>query len=143
VEIQQHRDLIDKNIRPTINSIRLHHERGYSDLSLVNPSVVIVPIKNNNKNRDVFSDETIVNWQYEGFDPRNKEIVDVEWAGDKREQYPVGNYTVQARVQNESGYWSSWTSYKFEIKKEKPVAAITMTPSVGITTSTKCVEYKN
>lgn len=123
---------IDSTENPSIESIRLYNERGYADLSLVKPTVSIVPAKSNNKNSNFFSPETIVTWDYESVDPRNKKITKVEWAGDKRSQYPIGKYTVQARVLNESNYWSDWTSYTFEVKAEQPVAVISMTPETNL-----------
>jgi alpha-tubulin suppressor-like RCC1 family protein len=96
-----------------------------------------MPVKDNNAGRDVISEASIIDWQYETADPLGKEIVNIEWAGDKREQYPIGNYEIKLRVQNESLYWSDWISYKFEVKQEKPTAVIKMTPELIIRTNTK------
>lgn len=114
----------DKQNPPTVTSIKLLHEKGAADLSLVQPTLSIVPNKNNNQTNEYFSTLTKVEWGYEASDPRGKEIVAVEWAGDRREQYPVGTYTIQARVKNESNYWSEWVTYKFTVKEELPIAVL-------------------
>lgn len=115
---------VGKVQEPTINSIRVIHERGVIDLDTVKPTVAIVPIKSNNKNIDTFSDETTVQWSYEAFDPRGGKIIEAEWAGDKRVSYLIGNYEVKLRVRNEANYWSDWVTYKIIVKQEKPVAVI-------------------
>lgn len=137
--LQVHKDHIqDSNqLKPKITSIRVLHERGAVDLNLVKPTATIMPVKDNNAGRDVISEASIIDWQYETADPLGKEIVNIEWAGDKREQYPIGNYEIKLRVQNESLYWSDWISYKFEVKQEKPTAVIKMTPELIIRTNTK------
>lgn len=123
-------EFANKTEDASIESIRIYHERGYSDLSLVKPTVTIVPEKSNNLNSEFFSPETKVAWKYEAVDPRNKQITNVEWAGDIREQYPIGTYEVRARVLNEANYWSDWTTYRFTVKEEKPVAVISNPPTL-------------
>lgn len=122
--LQVKTDKVGKVQQPTINSIRVIHERGVIDLDTVKPTVAIVPIKSNNKNIDNFSDQTRVQWSYEAFDPRGQKIIETEWAGDKRESYPIGNYEVKLRVRNESNYWSDWVTYKIVVKQENPMAVI-------------------
>lgn len=133
-ELQVKTEFVSTGIMPEVESIRLHHERGYVDLDLVKPTVEIIPVKSNNLHSDSISDATSIEWTYQAADPRGKEIVDVEWGGDIREKYPIGTYSVSARVKNSSGYWSDITYYRFTVISEKPIAKITMTPEAGITT---------
>lgn len=122
--LQIHKDFANnpQQASPEVKSIRITHERGAIDLDMVKPTVVIMPVKDNNLGRDVISNASKINWQYETFDPRGLDIVETEWAGDKRETYPIGTYEVQLRVRNSSNYWSDWVTYKFEVKEEKPTA---------------------
>lgn len=113
---------------PVLNGVRIINEQGVSDLSLVKPTVRVKPIKSNNSDTDSISTESIIEWSYEAYDPRGREIVDVEWGGDKRSSYPVGTYMVKVRVKNESAYWSDWVLFNFEVKEEPPVAIIRATP---------------
>lgn len=126
--LQIHKDYISDPAQqePLVNSIRIVHERGAVDLDTVKPTLAIMPVKDNNMGRDVISDASKIEWKYEAVDPRGLEIVEVEWAGDKRETYPIGMYEVKLRVRNSSNYWSDWVTYRFEVKSEKPVAAITI-----------------
>lgn len=109
---------------PEIVSMKFHNEQGVLNLSLVQPTLVIVAEKDNNKDREFFSDTSSIKWSYVAADPRNRAITNVEWGGDVRENYPVGNYVIKARVMNESGYWSEWVTYPLEVKQEKPIAVI-------------------
>lgn len=130
--LQVHKDFANKPEQsfPQVNSIKVVHERGAANLDMVKPTLAIMPVKDNNLGRDVISDTSKIDWQYEAFDPRGRKIIDIEWAGDKRETYPIGSYTVQARVLNESNYWSDWVSYTFEVKQENPIAVITSNPPI-------------
>lgn len=122
-------DTVEEINYPKVTGVRLYNEKGYTDLSMVQPSLAIIPVKDNNPNNDIFSDESKITWDYIADDPRNKKIIDVEWAGDIREKYPVGKYTIQARVKNEIQVWSEWVTYKLEVVPEKPVAIIKLNPS--------------
>lgn len=126
----------DTDPKPKVNSIKIHHSKGISDLSTVKPTGVITPVKSNNKNSIYFSPETKVEWKYEGADPNNRQIVKAEWSGDVREQYPIGKYSVTLKLLNEDNYWSDPIIYSFEVKPERPVAVITMSPDSSITTKT-------
>lgn len=109
---------------PTVTSMKFYNEKGYDDISLVQPSLIIVPKKDNNRGRETISNESNIEWDYLASDPRNKEIINIEWAGDIRSKYPVGKYEVRARVMNDVAIWSNWVTYKFEVFDEKPVAKI-------------------
>lgn len=124
--LQVDKDYVNNPIqaKPSITSVKINHERGVQDLSLTKPTATIMPIKDNNLGRDVISDDSVIEWTYETFDPRKRKITAVEWAGDKREKYPVGTYEVRLRVMNESSIWSEWIIYKFDVKQEKPIAII-------------------
>lgn len=114
---------------PEVVSMKFYNEKGVLDMSLIQPTLSIVPLKDNNGNREVFSNTSNIEWTYIAADPRNKKIVDVEWAGDIRENYPVGEYSIQARVKNEVAIWSEWVPYKLKVLEEKPVAVIKMRTS--------------
>lgn len=118
------KDEITQDKIPTVNSVKLYSEKGVLDLSLVKPTVAIIASKDNNRGRDTFSDVSRIKWDYVAADPRNKEIVDVEWAGDIRENYPVGTYQIKVRVKNETAYWSDWTIFELKVLQEKPIAVI-------------------
>ena len=137
--LQIHKDFVNNNQQepPSITSINVQHERGVVDLDLVRPTGVIIPIKDNNKGREEISDESIIQWTYEGFDPRGREIVDAKWSGDIRDKYPVGTYTIKLELLNKSGYWSTPITYKLNVIQEKPTAVIGMTPDKGIQTVTQ------
>lgn len=122
--IQVSSDKLGTVTNPSIQAVRLVSEQGVSNLSLVKPTVMIFPTKSNNQRTSFFSPETTVEWTYDAYDPRGRKIVDIEWGGDKRSQYPVGSYSVRARVKNESGDWSDWTTFSFTVKEEQPVAII-------------------
>lgn len=106
-------------------SVRFYNELGYKDMSLVQPTLTIIPQKNNNGDRETYSVESKITWTYAAVDPRNKSIVEIQWDGDIREQYPIGTYEIKARVKNEVAIWSEWVSYILEVKPEKPIAVIT------------------
>lgn len=127
---------LGKVVEPEVKSIRIIHERGAIDLSLILPTATILPIKSNNSTSRYFSPETKVNWTYDARDPRNLKIIDVEWLGSLQESYPIGTHEVKLRVLNEANYWSEWVSYKFEVKPEKPVAVIASLPATNIKTNT-------
>lgn len=116
---------------PVVISLKFFNERGFLDMSMVQPTLVIVPNKDNNAGREEFSNASNIEWTYTAADPRNVEIVDVEWDGDIREKYPVGTYEVKARVKNKVAIWSEWVTYILEVKEEKPVAIIEMTIGNG------------
>lgn len=126
---------------PVITKIIFHHERGDIPISLIQPTLVIVPVKNNNEDREDISDASIIDWTYLATDPRNKEITDVEWAGDVRNQYPVGKYEVKARVKNEVHIWSEWVTMKFEVKQEKPIADFNLVGGKNFIISGKKVAF--
>lgn len=126
--IQVLKTQVGKVDEPTVEAVRIYNEQGASDLSLVKPTVRVKPIKSNNANSDQFSVATVVDWTYEAFDPRGREIIDVEWSGDKKEQYTVGTYSVKVRVKNASNYWSDWSVFNFTVKEEKPTAIIKSSP---------------
>ena len=131
--LQVQKDYVGKATEPEVTAVRLINEQGVSDLSLVKPTVSIIPKKSNNLETPYFSPETQVEWTYEATDPRGRKIVDVEWAGDKRVNYDTpGIYEIKARVMNESNYWSDWTIYKFEVKPENPIAVIKTYPEIII-----------
>lgn len=111
---------------PSVISMKFIHEKGYSDINMVKPQVMIVMEKDNNKLRQTISTESNIKWDYVASDPRGKKITDVEWAGDKRTKYPVGEYEVKVRVKNERDDWSDWSTVKFKVLEEKPVAKITV-----------------
>lgn len=134
--LQVYKDYVNKEtlelkegiVSPEVIKVQLINERGVQDLSLVTPTLVILPEKDNNIGRDVFSDTSKIKWAYQAADPRNREIIRVEWAGDIRNNYPAGEYEVQARVMNSSNYWSKWAVYKFKVLPDKPIAIITTNP---------------
>lgn len=114
----------NEGIIPKINSIQINHSKGVSDLSTVQPTAIIKPVKIGNENSEYFDENTKVEWTYEAQDPNGRKVVEAEWGGDIRENYPVGTYTVNLRVRNEDNYWSEWTSYELEVKSNKPIAVI-------------------
>lgn len=109
---------------PTLNSLKILSSEGLIDLSLIKPSVAIVPIKSNNKSIPTFSNTTKVKWEHVATDPQGVKIETVEWGGDIKEEYAIGTYSVKVRVKNENQYWSSWTVFSFQVFEEKPVAVI-------------------
>lgn len=111
---------------PMVESILFKTEAGDLPASMTNPSLVIIPKKDNNAGRDIFSTESKITWDVEVADPRNLKITNIEWSGDVREQYPKGTYEVRARATNERGYNSGWISYRLEVLEEKPVAQFTV-----------------
>lgn len=117
---------------PNVTTMKFYNEKGVLDISMVQPTVAIIANKDNNLNREVFSDESNISWDYVAADPRNKNITNVEWSGDKRDKYPVGTYEVKIRVQNEVGYWSEWTSFQLEVLQEKPTAVISVSSTGSI-----------
>lgn len=123
--LQVHKDAKDEPslIPPKVNSIRILHEKGAINLDMLKPTLTILPKKNNNEGRDVFSDASIFEWNYAAVDPKGRKIVEVEWQN-KSTKYPVGKHTIKARVKNETALWSEWMEYKFEVLSEKPVAKI-------------------
>lgn len=110
--------------KPKINSIKINHSKGISDISLVQPTGVIIPKKSNNLNNDIISTGSEIEWTYNAQDPNGRKIIDAVWGGDVRTQYPVGTYTVTLKLLNEDNYWSNTISYTFEVKPEKPIAVI-------------------
>lgn len=129
-QLQVKTSMIGEVEEPSVTSVSIESEKGVTNLSLVAPMVNIVAKKSNNLSTDTFSVDTEIEWLTETSDPRGKAIINTEWAGDKRVKYPVGTYEVRARVQNESGYWSSWTVFRFEVKPEKPIAVLDYSPSI-------------
>lgn len=125
--LQVHKDLVsDPNQKPPVlNGIKILHEQGEINLDRYKPTMVILPYKDNNKGRDVFTDASRFDWKYQASDPRWLKITEVEWGGDKREQYPVGTYTIKARVKNEASIWSDWAEFTFDVVSDKPIARIT------------------
>lgn len=130
--LQVHKDVKDNPTlkQPKVNSIQVIHEKGSMILTDIQPTLTIMPIKDNNEGRDIFSDTSNITWDYVAYDPRGRKITDIKWAGDKRETYPVGTYTVKASVKNEVEVWSEEISYTFEVLSEKPVAKITNNPNI-------------
>lgn len=123
VRTKELKNVLQENY-PEVLSMKFYNERGFLDMSMVQPTLVITPQKDNNVGRDTFSTSSHIKWEYVAADPRNKEIVAVEWDGDIREQYPAGTYEIKARVQNDVAIWSEWVTYMLEVKEEKPVAVI-------------------
>lgn len=119
------KDNIEIDKLPNVKTFRFYNEKGYLDMSMVQPTLTVIAKKDNNKNRNVFSVESNIEWLYESADPRNKKIVDIEWRGDKRNKYGVGVYIVEARVKNEVELWSEWVPVQIEVLSEKPIAVIT------------------
>lgn len=111
---------------PKVLSMKFFNEKGYLDASMVTPTVVILPKKDNNLGREVFSDASNITWEYDAADPRNKKITEVEWGGDKRDKYPVGTYIVKIRVKNEVEIWSEWSTFKLNVLQEKPIAVMSV-----------------
>lgn len=130
--LQIHKDVKNdpKQKPPEVISIKITHEKGSFDLSMVLPTLAILPNKNNNEGRDVFSDESVFDWQYRAADPKGRKITEVQWRGDKLTKYPVGTYEVEARVKNETELWSEWVKYKFDVVSEKPVAVISRNTNI-------------
>lgn len=123
--LQVHKDVKENpnQLPPKVNSIELLHEKGSFHLDGITPTLVILPVKDNNAGRDIFSDASNFDWQYVASDPRGREITEVEWRNNHK-QYAVGKHLIEARVMNEIGLWSKWTEYELTIMPEKPVAKI-------------------
>lgn len=117
-------DKVDVADYPTVKSMKFYNEKGFLDMSMVQPTLTILAQKDNNGDRSVYSDESNISWTYDAADPRNKKIVDIEWEGDKRDKYPVGTYAVKARVKNEVEIWSEWVEFELVVVQEKPIAKI-------------------
>lgn len=115
---------IKEEYHPIVNKITFYNEQGSINTSATKPTLAIVPIKDNNLNRETFSDKSNIEWTYVAADPRNKEITEVEWAGDIRNNYPVGVYEIKARVKNEVAIWSDWVTYNLEVLQEQPIAVL-------------------
>lgn len=113
---------IDKE--PLVHSVKFYS----TDLDFLaeanKPQVTISVSKQNNINREEISTDSILTWSAKAYDPNGFKIVTEEWAGDKRENYPAGKYSVRYRAKNEFGAWSNWVEYKFEVLPEKPIAVI-------------------
>lgn len=115
-------DQVSESDYPTVKSMRFYNEKGYLDMSMLQPTLTILAKKDNNGTRNVYSDESNIEWLYEAADPRNKKITDIQWRGVKQSKYAVGEYLIEARVKNDVEIWSEWTSFKLEVLQEKPIA---------------------
>ena len=117
--------MLGKTVEPEFKSATFRSEKGAVTVDGVRPTAFISFEKNNNVGRNVISTTSKVTWKYEAFDPRKKDIVDVRWSGDVATTYPtLGEKTVTVEVKNSSGYWSTPTSYTFEVKSEMPIAKL-------------------
>lgn len=128
VYLQVKKEFMDDNTipDPKFNWIEIHSSEGYSTIDQLKPQVLIYPKKDNNAGRDTISNSSNVTWHYEAQDPNGYKITDVEWSPALNSgsfNYTVGNHSIRARVKNELGIWSNWTTYHFNVKEEKPVAA--------------------
>lgn len=123
VKTEQVGKIPDENL-PKLISITFENELGDLPVSMTNPTLVITPKKDNNKGRDSFSDLSNITWEASVADPRGLGITNIEWSGDKRDNYPVGEYLVKAQATNERGYKSDWVSFNLVVLQEKPVAVI-------------------
>lgn len=115
---------------PYVSKVILHHEDGSITLDDLKPTVSISAKKDNNINRDIYSNYSNIEWSYFHFDPRGREITEVEWEGVKQSKYEVGTYEVKLRIKNSLGLWSDWSSLSLEILEEKPTAVITHSPNM-------------
>lgn len=88
------------------------------------PTLTITPVKNNNIGREVFTDQSIIEWTHNTVDQNGKEIIDVDWIG-ANSNYAIGTHTINARALNSDQVWSEWSRYTLEIFTDKPVAKIT------------------
>lgn len=80
---------------------------------------------------------TNITWDYtNSFSSDGAPIVEAEWQGKQDVYSTPGTYTVTLRVKNNKGVWSDPVSVTFDVVAAKPVAAITITPSVPTTIDT-------
>lgn len=81
-------------------------------------SLVIVPNKKNDLNKDGFYTTTLIEWDYLYESNIGDRVIEVEWSSNKKEQFiSAGNYTVKLRVKTETGGWSNWSEINIPIKE--------------------------
>lgn len=109
---------------PTVTKVTLISEEGTYEIPHYKPVVIIIPSKDNNEGRNLYSTKSKITWDIFTYDQYGKEIVDVEWENKQETYDKAGNYVVKARVKNSDGIWSNWASYHFPVVDEEPVARL-------------------
>lgn len=129
LQIKKDKIGVEEQEEPSIDWVRIISDRDNYLVETSKPQAIIIPIKDNNKRSNKFSDTSNINWEFGYIDNNGFKLKDIEWRGDVRRNYNAGDYIIELRVMNDRNIWSNWTSYQLTVYPDKPVAVIDVNPN--------------